>query len=40
LIVSQLVLDTLADLKMAYPKTTKKRRLELESIRKLLTKED
>ncbi len=40
LIVSQIVLDALADLKMAYPKTTKKRRLELESIRKLLTKEE
>ena len=38
LIVSQIVLDTLNDLKMAYPKTTPKRRLELKSIRKLLTK--
>jgi PPK2 family polyphosphate:nucleotide phosphotransferase len=38
LIVSQFVLDTLSDLKMAYPKTTPKRRLELKSIRKLLTK--
>jgi polyphosphate kinase 2 (PPK2 family) len=38
LIVSQIVLDTLKDLKMAYPKTTPKRRRELESIRKLLTK--
>ena len=38
LIVSQIVLDTLSDLKMAYPKTTPKRRLELKSIRKLLTK--
>jgi PPK2 family polyphosphate:nucleotide phosphotransferase len=38
LIVSQIVLDTLHDLKMAYPKTTPKRRLELKSIRKLLTK--
>ena len=38
LIVSQIVLDALNDLKMAYPKTTPKRRLELKSIRKLLTK--
>jgi PPK2 family polyphosphate:nucleotide phosphotransferase len=38
LIVSQIVLDALSDLKMAYPKTTPKRRLELKSIRKLLTK--
>ena len=38
LIVSQIVLDTLNDLKMAYPKTTAKRRRELKSIRKLLTK--
>jgi PPK2 family polyphosphate:nucleotide phosphotransferase len=38
LIVSQIVLDALSDLKMAYPKTTSKRRSELESIRKLLTK--
>jgi Polyphosphate kinase 2 (PPK2) len=38
LIVSQIVLDTLSDLKMAYPKTTPKRRLELKSIRKVLTK--
>ena len=38
LIVSQIVLDTFHDLKMAYPKTTPKRRLELKSIRKLLTK--
>src|SRR5271154_4253443 len=38
LIVSQIVLDTLSDLKMAYPKTTPKRRQELESIRKQLTK--
>jgi polyphosphate kinase 2 (PPK2 family) len=40
LIVSQIVLDALSHLKMAYPKTTKKRRAELQSIRKLLTKED
>ena len=37
LIVSQIVLGALADLKPAYPKTTRKRRLELQSIRKLLT---
>jgi len=38
LIVSQIVLDALKDLKMAYPKTTAKRRRELKSIRKLLSK--
>jgi PPK2 family polyphosphate:nucleotide phosphotransferase len=38
LIVSQIVLDALGELKMAYPKTTEKRRLELHSIQKLLTK--
>jgi PPK2 family polyphosphate:nucleotide phosphotransferase len=38
LIVSQIVLDTLHELKMAYPKTTAKRRRELEAIRKLLMK--
>ncbi len=38
LIVSQIVLDALNDLKMAYPKTTAKRRRELKSIRKLLAK--
>ena len=37
LIVSQIVLDTLSDLKMAYPKTTAKRLEELKSIRKALT---
>jgi PPK2 family polyphosphate:nucleotide phosphotransferase len=36
LIVSQIVLDTFNELKMAYPKTTAKRRRELKSIRKLL----
>ena len=36
LIVSRIVLDALHELKMAYPKTTAKRRRELESIRKLL----
>ena len=39
LIVSQIVLDSLSYLKMAYPKTTEKRRLELQRIRKHLTKE-
>jgi PPK2 family polyphosphate:nucleotide phosphotransferase len=36
LIISQIILDTLEGMKMAYPKTTPKRKLELESIRKLL----
>jgi PPK2 family polyphosphate:nucleotide phosphotransferase len=36
LIVSQIVLDSLNELKMAYPKTTAKRRRELKSIRKRL----
>ena len=39
LIVSCIVLDTLQDLKMAYPKTTEKRRLELQAIGKELSKE-
>ena len=38
LIVSQIVLDALGELKMAYPKPTAKRREELQSIRKLLAK--
>ena len=38
LIVSQIVLDAFHDLKMAYPKITAKRRRELLSIRKLLSK--
>jgi len=38
LIVSQIVLDALGGLKMAYPKTTMKRRLELEAIKKQLRK--
>jgi PPK2 family polyphosphate:nucleotide phosphotransferase len=38
LIVSQIVLDSLHELKMAYPKTTDKRRRELESIREQLEK--
>lgn len=36
LIVSQIVLDALKDLKMAYPKSTAKRRRELKAIRKQL----
>jgi PPK2 family polyphosphate:nucleotide phosphotransferase len=36
LIVSQIILDALNKLKMAYPRTTKKRERELKSIRKLL----
>ena len=38
LIVSQIVLDALGDLKMAYPKTTETRRLELLAIKNLLAK--
>jgi PPK2 family polyphosphate:nucleotide phosphotransferase len=38
LIVSQIVLDALGELKMTYPKITEKRRLELRAIQKLLTK--
>jgi PPK2 family polyphosphate:nucleotide phosphotransferase len=38
LIVSQIVMDALSDLKMAYPKTTAKRLRELELIRKKLRK--
>jgi PPK2 family polyphosphate:nucleotide phosphotransferase len=38
LIVSRIVLDGLEGLKMAYPKTTAKRRAELQSIRKQLLK--
>ena len=38
LIVSQILLDTLNELKMAYPKSTAKRRQELKSIRRLLAK--
>jgi PPK2 family polyphosphate:nucleotide phosphotransferase len=36
LIVSRIILDALKGLKMSYPKTTEKRRLELQSIRKEL----
>jgi PPK2 family polyphosphate:nucleotide phosphotransferase len=39
LIVSQIILDTLGELKMAYPKTTPERKEELESIRKQLVSE-
>ena len=39
LIVSRIVLDALEDLKMIFPKTTEKRRLELQAIGKQLTKE-
>lgn len=38
LIVSQIVLDALAELKMSYPKTTPKRKEELLAIRKALAK--
>ena len=38
LIVSQIVLDALQELKMAYPKTTTKRRLELQAIGKELAR--
>jgi PPK2 family polyphosphate:nucleotide phosphotransferase len=38
LIVGRVVLDALESLKMSYPKTTAKRRAELKSIRKQLTK--
>ena len=36
LIVSQIVIDALKELKMAYPKTTPKRRRELKAIREQL----
>ena len=39
LIVSRIVLDALGELKMAYPRTTAKRRRELASIRKQLTRD-
>jgi PPK2 family polyphosphate:nucleotide phosphotransferase len=38
LIVSRVVLDSLSELKMAYPKTSPKREQELQEIRKLLEK--
>ncbi|MGB8594742.1 MAG: polyphosphate kinase 2 family protein, partial [Candidatus Sulfotelmatobacter sp.] len=39
LIVSRIVLDVLKNLKMAYPKTTEKRRRELQAIGRQLKKE-
>ena len=39
LIVSRIAMDALKDLKMSYPKTTAKRKAELQSIRKLLVKQ-
>jgi hypothetical protein len=39
LIVSQIVIDAFHDLKMAYPKTTAKRRRELRAIRQGLADE-
>ena len=39
LIISRIVLDALEGLKMSHPKTTPKRRRELQAIRKQLTKE-
>jgi PPK2 family polyphosphate:nucleotide phosphotransferase len=38
LIVSRIVMDALKDLKMSYPKTTAKRKAELQAIRKQLVK--
>jgi hypothetical protein len=38
LIVSKIVLDTLEDLKLAYPETTPARRRELLKLRKQLAK--
>jgi PPK2 family polyphosphate:nucleotide phosphotransferase len=38
LIVSQIVMDTLDDLKMSYPKTDAKRRAEIEQVRRRLEK--
>jgi hypothetical protein len=38
LIVSQIVLDGLGEMTMAYPKTSAKHRLELRAIKKLLVK--
>jgi hypothetical protein len=38
LMVSRIILDTFDELKMTYPKTSAKRRQELQSIRKRLTK--
>jgi len=38
LIISQIILDTLKDLKMSYPRPDRERRKELQSLRKLLVK--
>jgi hypothetical protein len=38
LIIARILLDTLESLKMAYPKTTARRRRELRAIRKQLKK--
>ena len=38
LVVSQIVLDALGELKMSYPRATEKRRAELRAIKKLLSK--
>ncbi len=38
LIVSQIIVDAMKEFKMAYPRTTAKRRLELQAIKRLLTK--
>jgi hypothetical protein len=38
LIVSQIIVDMMRKLKMAYPRTTAKRHLELLAIKKLLAK--
>jgi PPK2 family polyphosphate:nucleotide phosphotransferase len=38
LIIARIVLDALGELKMAFPRTTAKRRVELRAIRKLLVK--
>ena len=38
LIISQIILDTLKELKMSYPKADRERRKELQSLRKLLAK--
>jgi hypothetical protein len=38
LIVSQIIVDAMRQLKMAYPRSTTKRRLELLAVKKLLVK--
>lgn len=40
LIVSRIILDALGELRLAYPRVTSKRHRELESIRKLLVRQD